>query len=270
MARQRHLSRIWMIALLALFTAGGCATGGGAKFQPVSETDIGRLSTGQMGPVDAARTRVAAAQDDGSRSRLRLEDAKHELDLAQAGQSAAKADTERATAMQNAAKSSNKPADKARAQEMSAQAQLHDRAASARVDYAQKLVAAREAEVTAADEQVKVRQAELDRAKLTALQRSGNPAAKKYDSARFDARVFTAQADFNQTQAKAVDAQRQAEEAHNSWVALNQQFEDRVRTAAAQPKGGAAAQGTGSAQTGTGAGQGTSGSAKTPPPSPPK
>jgi hypothetical protein len=178
---------------------------------------------------------------------LRLEEAKHEGDLAQAEETAARADSERARAEQDAAATSNAPTAKAQAQEAAADAELHRRAAQAHEAYAQRLLASRQAEMDAAGELVKVREAELERAKLTALSQAGVPAATKYDPAPFDAYVADAQRDYQRARAKASDALHQADETHNAWVALNQQYQARLQGAAAQT-GTGVAQGGGAAQ----------------------
>jgi hypothetical protein len=255
----RLLSRGPIVAILAV---SGCSLfqHHGPEYKPVSDADFGRLAPGQMAPVDTARGQLFAARDADSRAKLRLEEARHEAELGQAEQTAARADIERAHAEQQAAAVSNDPTVKARAQETAAQAELHRRAAQAHAAYAQKLLAAREAEVDAAQEMIKVREAELERAKLTALSQAGIPAATKYDPVSFDAHVAEAQRDYQQSRAKATAALHEADQTHNAWVALNQQYEARLQSARA-----AAGSGTGTA---AGAAQGAPLTPATAPPQP--
>jgi hypothetical protein len=237
----RLLSRASLAAALIVSACAMFRGGGNPKFTPVSDADYGRLAPGQMAPVDAARGQTFAARDAAARAKLRLEEAQHESELAQAEQTAARADTEHARAEQDAAASSKAPDVLARAQESAVRAELHRRAAQAHAAYAQKLMAARQAEADAADDQVKVRDAELDRSKLTALSQAGIPAATKYSPASFDARVAEAQRKYQEAKARADDAVHQANQTHNDWMALNDQYRQRLQGSAAQT-------GTGTAQ----------------------
>ncbi len=236
------VSRASLLAVLALTSCALFQRNRGPEYQPVSDADFGRLRPSQMGPVDAARGQAFAARDAQARATLRLEEAKHEAELAQAEQTAAQADAQRAQAMQDAAASSNAPDVKASAQEATVDAELHRRAAQAHAAYAQRLMAARQAEVDAAARLVEVRDAELDRAKLTALSQAGIPAATKYQPSTFDARVADAQRDYQQAKARADGALQEADQVHNAWLALDDQYQQRLQ---------------GAAQTGTGAGSAT-------------
>ena len=236
----RLLSRALLASVLAV-TSCALFHGSGPKFQPVSDADYGRLAAGQMAPVDAARRQVTAARDASARARLRLEEAEHEAQLAQADQTAARADSERSLAEQGAASSSKAPDVVAQAQEAAARAELRRRAAQAHAAYAQRLVGARQAEVEAADDQVAVREAELDRAKLTALSQADIPAATKYNPASFDARVADAQKRYQEARAKANDSLHQADQTHSAWLALNDQYQQRLQGPTAQGGTGAAA-----------------------------
>jgi hypothetical protein len=229
--------------LLAVLATCSCALfqrNQGPRFKPVSDVDFGRLTPGQMGPVDAARGQAFAARDAQARATLRLEEAKHEAEFAQAEGTAGQADTQRAQAELDAAASSNAPDVKARAQEAAIEAELHRRAAQAHAAYAQKLMTARQAEMDAAAGMVKVRDAELERAKLTALSQARIPAATKYSPATFDAKVADAQRGYQQARARADDALAQAEQVRGAWVALNDQYQSRLQ-------GRPAATGTGTA-----------------------
>lgn len=240
------LRRLSLASLAAVLAVSGCALfqhGRNPKFEPVSDADVGRLAPGQMGPIDAARGQVFAARDAQSRTKLRLEESRHEAELAQAEQTAARADIERARAEQDAAASSNDPAGKARAQEAAVEAELHRRATQAHAAYAQRLLTARQAEVEAAGELIKVREAELERAKLNALAQARVPAAAKYPRAPFDAHVADAERDYQRRRAGAADALDRAEQTRNAWAALDQQYQVRLRSAPAQTGTGAAPQG---------------------------
>ena len=250
------LRRLSLASIAAVLAVSGCALfhHGHPEFKPVSDADVGRLAPRQMAPIDAARGQVFAAHDASSRTKLRLEEARHEAELAQAEQTAARADTERARAEQDAAASSNAPPVKTRAQEAAVDAELHRRAAQAHAAYAQRLLRARQTEVEAADEMVKVREAELERAKLTALSQAGIPAATKYDPAPFDAHVADAQRDYQRARARASDALHQAEQTRNAWAALSQQYLARLQSAPARtgaaPQAGPITPGTAPTQPG--------------------
>lgn len=241
-------SRASFIAVLALCSCSLFQRNRGPGFEPVSDADFGRLTASQMGPVETARRQLFADRDARARTTLRLEEAKHEAELAQADGTAARADTQRAQAEQAAAASSNAPDLKARAEEAAIQAELHRRAAQAHAAYAQKLLAARQAEVDAADNLVKVREAELERAKLMALSQARIPAAAKYHPATFDARIADAQRGYQHARARADDALQQAGQVHGAWVALNGQYQARLQ--GGNPTGTGAAPGAPTAQPG--------------------
>jgi len=233
--------RSTMLALiLAAAGAAGCAMSR-SRGPEISQADFGRLSPGQMAPVDAARGNLFAARDAVSRAKLKLQEAQHEIELSRADRTAARAQEQRDVAMAEAAKESGDAAAQARGQGLADAARLRIEAARAHEDYARGLVKAREAAVALAEAHVGSSEARLERAKLTALSKARIPAATKYDPAPLDAAVSRARAREDDRRADANETKRSADEARSAWRALSRRYQARV-------------EGVGEEATGTGSG----------------
>lgn len=222
-------------AALLLGVLAGCAHGSSSQPPQVADPDFGRLGPSQTAPVDEARHFVSSARDELSRAKLRAQDGRHELDLAKADQAAASADAQRADAEKKAADQSRAPADLERARDLQERAKLHKSAADAHVEYANRLIKANDASVDAANRQVDLAEARLEWAKLQTLQQAGVPAATKYDAAKFQGRVSSAQKSFD-------DALRHARDLHGQANSSQQRWQDAQRQLQAR--------GTGAIQTG--------------------
>ncbi len=245
------MKRLWIVVTPALLAA--CAGMGGSKGTSeaaVPDADLGRLSQGQMGPVDEARQFLGSARDEQARAKLHVQEVQHEDQLAKADAQSAKADADRAAVQAKVANDSREPGQLEQARVMKQQSDARKRAADARADYAKKLTAARQTSLAAADQQVALGEARLERAKLIALQQGNVPAAGKYDMAKFDARVSDAQKSFDQALQKARGQESQAMAAQQAW-------NDAQRQAQAQ----AVPTGTPATPTGTGMQTGTGSSA---------
>jgi colicin import membrane protein len=214
---------------LALAALAGCATAhrGGSTVDgaAVSEADLGRLSPEQMAPVNQARQQVMAARDELSRATLRQQQVANEQGQARADRTAADADQQRAEAEQKAANEGREPAALQRAQQLQQQASLRRQAADARLDWANKFNAARAAQLVAAQRNVQVAEAQLEMAKLQALHGANIPAAAKYDAGKFQQRMNEAQQAYQQSFAKARQAETDALTAQQRWNGLNQQLQ---------------------------------------------
>lgn len=204
---------------VALAAVLGCMHGAQRDARPatVAETDVGRLAPEQAGLVNQARQALGVARDALSRARLGLQDAQNEVGTAKAELQAARADQVIADAQQKVANDSRAPEAVEKARRLQGQAKANLQAAELHVEYAGKLVAEREAEVRAAERQVEVAQARVEWSKLQALEQAGNPAATKYDAARFRAAVEEAQRKLAGAARSARSLEAQASAARQRW-----------------------------------------------------
>lgn len=225
---------------LVLAVVLGCMHGQGERVATVSEADAGRLGPEQVGPVNQARQELDVATDALARTRLRLQQAQREADVAKADLQAAEADQHVADAQQKLANDSRAPDALENARVLQERATAHRNAADLHVAYAGKLIEERQAEVQVAERQVKVAQARVEWSKLQALEQVGNPAATKYDAGRFQTAVNDAQAELDQAETNARALEPQATEARQRW-------EDSERRVQAPQEGGT--------PTGTGSGR---------------
>lgn len=219
-------------AALLLGVMAGCAHGT-AQPPAVAETDFGRLGPAQTAPVDEARHFVASARDELGRAKLRVQESRHEVEMAKADQTAASADAQRADAEKKSADQSRAPAELERTRQLQERATLHKAAADAHLDYASRLAQANDASVDAANKQVALAEARLEWAKLQALQQASVPAATKYDVSKFQSRVGSAQKSFD-------DALKHARDLHGQASASQQRWQDAQRQL--QARGGGAIQ----------------------------
>lgn len=211
-----------------LLASSACKTSSGtSKFQPVADEDLGRLGPQQMATVDAARREVQTARDEVHRAKLRLSEAHQHEGFRKAEETAAQSDRQRAEALTKAAQATGDPQQLGAAQHAMATAELRQRAAAAHGDFTAKLIAMREAEVRAKEARVAEMEARLDAARLTALQQAGNPAANKYDPARFQEHVAQAVAASQEAQGELAEAMSAAQQSEVQWRTLAEQV--RVR-----------------------------------------
>src|SRR6266568_1296667 len=131
------MKRLWIVVTPALLAA--CAGMGGSKGTSeaaVPDADLGRLSQGQMGPVDEARQFLGSARDEQARAKLHVQEVQHEDQLAKADAQSAKADADRAAVQAKVANDSREPGQLEQARVMKQQSDARKRAADARADKA--------------------------------------------------------------------------------------------------------------------------------------
>jgi colicin import membrane protein len=218
------MRRLVVLAGASLVVACASQKAEAPKATQVADVDYGRLTQEQMASVEAARRNEAAAGNDLARAQLRLKEADHEAELAQADVPAVEADRKRAEAEAKMAKESRDPAALDRAQGAKQSADIHEREVKAHADYAAKLKQACQAEATAAQRRLEASSAKVDQAKLQALQSAGVPAAAKYDASSFDTAVSDAAAKQAQAEADALGMRQQAVAAERQWEDLQQQL----------------------------------------------
>lgn len=214
----------------SLLACGSTQKRGEDTVATVSPADLGRLAPEQMGPVQTARADHDAARDAVARARLRLQDSRHEESFAHADRTDAEADRQRAEAELKAAQQSGDPSLLARANELAEAAALRQQAADARLDFARRLVAAREAEIAALDARVRRGEWAVERAKLTALEEAGIPAASKYDAAALERQVGEAARAEEGARVRALELERAAVAARDRWRGLVERYEARARS----------------------------------------
>lgn len=212
-----------LAALLALAFSACKTTSSASKFQPVADSDVGRLVPGQMASINAARDEVSRARDEVALAKLRLSEAQEHKGFTKAEETAAQADRQRAEALTKAAQATGDPQQLGAAQAAMGSADLRQRAAAAHADYTAKLIAAREAEVRAKEARVGEMEARLESAKLTALQQAGNPAANKYDPVRFQTHLADAIDGSQKAQGELAKATGAVQQSESQWRALAEQ-----------------------------------------------
>ena len=216
------MNRLVALAGGSLLLACASLKGEAPKAPQVADADYGRLTPQQTAVVETARRNEMAARDNLARAQLRLKEADHEEELAQADVPAVESDKKRAEAEEKMASESRNPAALDRAQGASQSAAIHEREAAAHADYAAKLKQACQAEATAAQRRLDTASAQVDQAKLRALQSAAVPAAEKYDPSSFDKAVSDAAAKQAQADAEALQKRQQAVLAERQWEELQQ------------------------------------------------
>jgi len=218
------MNRLVALAGASLLLACASQKAEAPKAPQVADVDYGRLTPEQMAVVEAARRNEMAARDDLARAQLRLKEADHETELAQADVPAVEADKKRAEAETKKASESRDPAALDRAQGANQSAAIHEQEAKAHSDYAAKLKQACQAEAAAAQMRLETSSAQVDQAKLRALQSAAVPAAEKYDPSSFDKAVSDSAAKQSQAEAEALQKRQQAVLAERQWEELQRQL----------------------------------------------
>lgn len=211
-----------MTACAALACAGGRAE---QKPVAVSDSDYGRLQSGQTAIVDAARADLARARDEFARAKLGETDARQEDELAGADLKAAESAKMRADSLAKTAAESNAPADREAANRMGETARLRLDTANAHMAYAKAVQAQRAAAVRAADRRVAYESARLELSKLQALQQAGVPAAAKYPASQLEAQVAQARQQLEQAEKESRGGEAQMTSAKRTWVELDQRLQ---------------------------------------------
>jgi colicin import membrane protein len=218
------MNRLVALAGASLLLACASQKAEAPKAPQVADADYGRLTPEQMAIVEAARRNEVAARNDLARAQLRLKEADHEAELAQADAPAVEADQKRAAAEAKMANESRAPDALDRAQAAKQGAEIHEREAKAHADYAAKLKQACQAEATAVQRRLEASTVKVDQAKLQALQSAAVPAAEKYDASSFERAASDAAAQQAQAEAEALGMRQQAVAAERQWEALQQQL----------------------------------------------
>lgn len=195
------------------------------KLVTVSDSDYGRLHSGQTQLVDAARTDLGRARDAFARAKLGETDARQEDALARADLTAAESARMRAESLAKTAKESNAPADLEAARSMAEVAQLRLQAADAHMAYAKAVQAQRAAETRSAERRVAYESARVELAKLQALQQAGVPAAAKYEAAQLESQVANERQQLEQAEQESRGGEAQVMSAKRSWEELSRQLQ---------------------------------------------
>ena len=202
----------------------------------------GRLSPEQMQPIEQARQERSTAVQEVNRTKLRLQQAQQEADMAKADEAAAKADATRSDAMAKAANESREPQSMQQASHLREAADLHQKQAQAHTEYAKKLVDARKAAVAAAEQRQKLAENQMEWSKLEALQQANIPAATKYDPGKLQTGVNDDRKELSQREQKAHQLEGDAMTAYRTYQDARQQFQARAGSPGSSP----ATMGTGS------------------------
>jgi DNA repair exonuclease SbcCD ATPase subunit len=217
------------LAACAACAALACA-GSRPEQKPVtvSDSDYGRLESGQTQLVDAARVELGRARDEFARAKLGETDAKQEDELARADLKAAEGARMRADSLAKTAKESNAPADIEAARTMAETARLHLQVADAHMAYAKAVQAQRAAEVRTAERRVAYESARVELAKLQALQQAAVPAAAKYPAAQLEGQVAQARRQLEQAEKESGGGEAQVMSARRTWEELNRRLQAKL------------------------------------------
>jgi hypothetical protein len=207
-------------AALLLTIAAGCAGNAARKTSTVSDSDYGRLASGQTRPVEEARAQLALAQDELGRARLSVVNDQHEGELARSDQATASAEASRAAAQTKIGKDSNEPGQMQQARDDTKAAATSKDAADARLAYSKKLATAQAAQVSAAQRKVDLMTEKVNVAKLQSLDDAAIPAAGKYDRATAMQRVVDAQRALDEATSRAAAAAAETTTAKDRWQKL--------------------------------------------------
>jgi hypothetical protein len=204
-----------------LLGVGGCSSGHANT--KVDEAWLARVPPAEMEPVHEARLTQTKAQDETTRIRVSLEDAKRERDVAKENEKAAKARLDAAEQALVAAKETSQTQTIARAQAALRDADLELQAAQADVQFREQVVNTRDAMTQMREKELAVANAELAQTEYQALVRSGDIRVRQLDEKDFDDALKKARAEAWETQ-RAVDALLQQERrAQARWQQLDSQ-----------------------------------------------
>lgn len=227
-----------MTRIAAVFAACAALACAGTRIEPkepvslsVSDSDYGRLQSGQTQIVEAARADLGRARDEFARAKLGETDAMQEDALARSDLKAAESAQMRADSLMITARESNAPADLEAARTAAEIAQHHRQTADAHMTYAKAVQAQRAAEVRTAERRVAYESARVELAKLQALQEAGVPAAAKYEPSGLEAQVARARAQLEQAEKESAGGEAQVESAKRTWQELNRRLQAKLDSA---------------------------------------
>lgn len=185
------------LCFVALLAAAGCASGP----PTVRNADYVRLPATQSAQLSSATEEVRASQEELSRAKDGVSEARKEGSLVEADRKTAKEET-------------------ARVERLVEAAEVRRRAADARGEYAEKLMDARRAEEVAAQAKVDMANAKVELLKFQALEQAQAPALAQYDKGAFYEHAAKAQRKADEAQAEARKLAEQATAAKREWEDL--------------------------------------------------
>src|SRR5262249_7374045 len=186
--KERAMRMRVLVGVAALAVAGACAHGS-ARSDKVSDEVLARVPADQMGDVNQARMDVGKAQDALAREKVRLEQAKKYVDVANGEAKVAAGQLDRDQAAQQAADYARDEQAKTQAQSAQGLARQRQQVAAAHLQAANQLVSYGQERVNAAQKAVDLANARLGLAKYKALQASGDKAVADIDAAAIQKRV---------------------------------------------------------------------------------
>ncbi|MHB1846719.1 MAG: hypothetical protein ACYCWW_18010 [Deltaproteobacteria bacterium] len=225
--------RIAVLTLLgAAAVLGGCAA---EQRTTVSDSDLGRLGSSQVGPIERAQSELQRAQQAKAQAEQKLSAAEDELSIARPGTTVAKGSIDEARAELDRAKRNGDPRVIDAATRRLSVAHDYDREESARTAFFEQNVAARKADAIAAEKRVDLATAELQKSRLEALREAHNPAANKYQGWRFDKEVSDRSGTLVSANQEAMDARQKARAAFDQWQSARAEY---LRAQGVQPARG--------------------------------
>ena len=197
--------------VLCVLAATACGHGGISD--KVRDSDYAHLDPAQTANVQAPRAELAQAQDELTRAKVKLQEARQEKAVSDAEDKMTEASLQRAKAEDAKAKSLGDPALIERAKQLYDQAGARARAGEARDKYVATLIEAREADLAAAQRHVDLANAKVELAKLQALEAAKSPVVSQYDQSSFYDDVAKAQRKYDDARVRAAKLDEQAKAA---------------------------------------------------------
>lgn len=211
----------WVSVLAAGLWLGGCA---GSRESMVGDSDVGRLSSNQLGPIDRAQRELDRAKQGEAKASLALDAAKSQVAMATPGLKVADADIESAKAALATAQDSGDPNRIQSAQHQLRLGETFKKSQRAKIDYLAREQTLREDQVAAAKERIDLATARLEQSKFFALQQAGNPAAHKYKAGIFETAVNYRTEDVATADGKVTKDRQATRSAFDAWQAVRHNY----------------------------------------------
>lgn len=211
-----------LVGLLAAAMLWGACSSGRASTK-VNEDWLARVPPAQMEPVNQARLTQNKAQDETTRARVSLDDAKRELSVAEKNEKAAKTRVDAEKTAVSAAEKTGQAQGVPQAQQAQKRAEQEHEAALSEVAYRQQVVKTREALEKMRMRELDVANAELEKAEYQALASSGDTRAQKLKAEDFDKQLAKARSEAARQQTEVDTLLQQEHQAQAKWRQLDSQ-----------------------------------------------
>lgn len=216
----------WRRVLVGVFGSALLALGGCSSMRSSTRVDekwLARVPESQLEGVRQAQLVQQKSEDEVTRARVAVQDAKHARELAHRNEKTAKARAKAAEVALTAARSRGQGVEIARAQGELRRADDEASVARAEVDFRERAVKTLEALERMRTRELKVADAELARQQYLALQRSGDVRARELSGADFARAVADARREADETQQEVLSLLQEERLARAQWQEMRDQ-----------------------------------------------